>query len=45
MVIHTVNIKVAGTEKSGQIGTPVILVDDEMVIEFNQSKLDKLLSK
>ena len=31
-------------EKSGQIGTPVILVDDEMVVGFNQSKLDKLLS-
>ncbi len=32
-------------EKSGQVGTPVILVDDEIVVGFNQSKLDKLLSK
>jgi len=32
-------------KKSGQIGTPVILVDDEMVVGFNQSKLNKLLSK
>ena len=31
-------------EKSGQNGVPVILVDDEMVVGFNQSKLDKLLS-
>ena len=30
-------------DKSKQMGTPVILVDDEMVIGFNQSKLDKLL--
>ncbi|GAI87517.1 unnamed protein product [marine sediment metagenome] len=32
-------------EKSGQMDTPVILVDDEMVVGFNQSKLNKLLSK
>jgi len=31
-------------EKSGQLGVPVILVDDEIVVGFNQSKLDKLLS-
>jgi len=32
-------------EKSGQLGTPVILVDDEVLVGFNQSKLDELLSK
>ena len=31
-------------QKSGQLGVPVILVDDEMLVGFNQSKLDKLLS-
>ena len=30
-------------EKSKQMGTPVIIVDGEMVIGFNQPKLDKLL--
>jgi len=32
-------------EKSGQTSTPVILIDDEMVIGFDQSKLDKMLSE
>jgi arsenate reductase-like glutaredoxin family protein len=32
-------------EKSGQLGTPVILVDDEVLVGFNQSKLDELLLK
>jgi len=32
-------------QKSGQIGVPVILVDDQLVAGFNQSKLDELLSK
>jgi glutaredoxin len=31
-------------EYLSQIGTPVILVNDEMVVGFNRSKLDKLLS-
>jgi glutaredoxin len=31
-------------DKSGQMSTPVILVDDEIILGFNQSKLDKLLS-
>jgi glutaredoxin-like YruB-family protein len=30
--------------KSGQTGAPVILVDDEMVIGFNESRLAQLLS-
>jgi glutaredoxin 3 len=30
--------------KSGQTGVPVILVDDEMVIGFNESRLDQLLA-
>jgi glutaredoxin len=31
-------------EKSGQMGVPVILVDDEIVVGFNQALLDKLLT-
>ena len=32
-------------DKSGQMGVPVILVDYEIVIGFNQAKLDELLAK
>ena len=32
-------------QKSGQMGVPVILVNDQVVVGFNQSKLDELLSK
>ncbi len=31
--------------KSGQMGVPVIIVDDELMIGFNQSKFDALLAK
>ena len=31
-------------EKSGQLGGPVILVDDQVMVGFNQSKLEELLS-
>jgi len=27
--------------KSGQMGVPVILVDDQLIVGFNQSKLDE----
>jgi len=30
-------------DKSGQMGVPVILVDDEVIVGFNQNALDKLL--
>ena len=30
-------------KKSGQMGVPVILVDDEGIVGFNQTRLDKLL--
>ena len=30
-------------EKSGQMGVPVILIGDEMVIGFNKSKITQLL--
>jgi glutaredoxin 3 len=30
---------------SGQMGVPVIMVDKDMVIGFNQQKLDELLAK
>jgi len=32
-------------QKSGQLGVPVILVNDELLLGFNQSKLEKLLKK
>jgi len=32
-------------QKSGQMGVPMILVNDQLVLGFNQSKLDELLSK
>ena len=31
-------------QKSGQMGVPVIIVDDEIIVGFNQGLLDKLLS-
>jgi glutaredoxin-like YruB-family protein len=32
-------------QRSGQLGVPVILVNDDVLIGFKQAKLDKLLSK
>ncbi len=32
-------------KKSGQMGVPGIIVYDEMLIGFNQAKLDELLAK
>jgi len=31
-------------EKSKQMGVPVIIVDNEVLVGFNQAKLDSLLS-
>lgn len=31
-------------QKSGQMGVPVIIVDSELMVGFNQVQLDKLLS-
>jgi glutaredoxin len=31
-------------KKSGQMAVPVIMVDDQVVVGFNQAKLDSLLS-
>ena len=31
-------------EKGGQLAVPVITIDDEVVVGFNQSLLDSLLS-
>jgi glutaredoxin-like YruB-family protein len=31
-------------QKSGQMGVPVIIIDSEIVVGFNQALLDKLLS-
>ena len=30
-------------KKSGQLGVPVILIDDEVIIGFNQAQIDKIL--
>ncbi len=30
------------TQKSGQMSVPVIIIDDEIVVGFNQALLDKL---
>ena len=32
-------------EKSGQMGVPVIVVNNEIMVGFNQAKLDELLVK
>ncbi len=32
-------------QKSGQMGVPVIIVGDQIVVGFNQSKLDALLAE
>jgi len=31
-------------QKSGQMGVPVVIVDDRIVVGFNQAELDKLLT-
>jgi len=31
-------------KKSGQMAVPVIMIDDQVVVGFNQTKLDSLLS-
>ena len=31
-------------DKSKQMGVPVIIIDDEVLVGFNQAKLDSLLS-
>ena len=32
------------TQKSGQMSVPVIIIDGEIVVGFNQAQLDKLLA-
>ena len=32
------------TEKSGQMSVPVTIIDDEIVVGFDQGRLDKLLT-
>ncbi len=31
-------------QKSGQMGVPVIIIDDTVMVGFNQGKLDELLA-
>jgi hypothetical protein len=32
-------------DKSGQMGVPVIIVGDDILVGFNQARLDELLAK
>jgi len=32
-------------EKTGQMGVPVIMVGQEAIVGFNQTKIDELLAK
>ena len=32
-------------QKSGQMGVPVIIIGDEIIVGFNQAKIDELLAK
>jgi len=32
-------------DKSGQMGVPVIIVGDDILVGFNQARLDELLTK
>ncbi len=32
-------------QKSGQMGVPVIIIDGEVMVGFNQAQLDKLLAQ
>ncbi len=32
-------------QKSGQMGVPVIIIDGELMVGFNQGKMDELLAK
>ncbi len=32
-------------QKSGQMGVPVIIIDNEIVVGFNQAKIDQVLAK
>ena len=32
-------------QKSGQMGVPVIVVGDDIIVGFNQAKLDEVLGK
>jgi glutaredoxin 3 len=31
-------------QKSGQMGVPVIMIGDEIIVGFNQAKIDQLLA-
>jgi glutaredoxin 3 len=32
-------------QKSGQMGVPVIMIGEEIIVGFNQAKIDQLLAK
>ncbi|MGB9619262.1 MAG: glutaredoxin family protein [Armatimonadota bacterium] len=43
-VVTDLEARNAMVKKSGQLGVPVIEVDGQIVVGFNRSKLDELLS-
>jgi glutaredoxin 3 len=32
-------------QKSGQMGVPVIMIGEQIIVGFNQAKIDELLAK
>jgi glutaredoxin len=32
-------------QKSGQMGVPVIMINDQIIVGFNQARIDELLAK
>jgi glutaredoxin len=32
-------------QKSGQMGVPVITINDQIIVGFNQARIDELLAK
>jgi glutaredoxin 3 len=32
-------------QKSGQMGVPVIVINDQIIVGFNQARIDELLAK
>ncbi|HEY56750.1 MAG TPA: glutaredoxin family protein [Dehalococcoidia bacterium] len=32
-------------KRTGQLGVPVVLIDDEVIVGFHQAQIDKLLSQ
>ena len=44
-VAHDLDKRQEMIQKSGQMGVPVIIIGDEIIVGFNQAKIDELLAK